>query len=338
MHRVGLIVPRDFQLLSLAPLAAFEMTAFELAKPQPAPARYNLHLLSEHGGPVRSSCGLTVETEAFGDPTFDTLIVGAITAFEMPPSTASLIAFVQQAAKASRRIASFCNGAFVLAEAGLLDGRRATTHWIQAARFRARFPDVRMEEDRIYINDGPIWTSAGMSAGIDLVLAMIDQDLGPDFAKAVAKLLVINQRRIGGQKQHSALLDLTPKSDRIDLVLTHIRQNLQSTLSVEELAAVARLSPRQFSRAFLAETGQSPAKAVERLRLEAARFMMEEGRHSGNVVAEETGFSDRERMRRAFVRTFGLPPQALRRKARLEATGSAPRQPLASPDRSSKPI
>jgi transcriptional regulator GlxA family with amidase domain len=337
MHRVGLIVPRDFQLLSLAPLVAFEMTAFELARPPPAPARYDLHLLSEHGGPVRSSCGLTVETEAFGDSAFDTLIMGAITVSEMPPSTASLIAFVQQAAKASRRIASFCNGAFVLAEAGLLDGRRATTHWIQAARFRARFPDVRMEEDRIYINDGPIWTSAGMSAGIDLVLAMIDRDLGPDVAKAVAKLLVINQRRIGGQKQHSALLDLDPKSDRIDSVLTHIRQNLQSTLSVEELAAVARLSPRQFSRAFLAETGQSPAKAVERLRLEAARFMMEEGRHSGNVVAEETGFADRERMRRAFVRTFGLPPQALRRKARLEATGSAPRQSLASPGRSSGP-
>ena len=322
MHRVGLIVPRDFQLLSLAPLAAFEMTAFELAKPLSAPARYDLHLLSEHGGPVRSSCGLTVETEAFGDPAFDTLIVGAITGSEMPPSTASLIGFVKQAAKASRRIASFCNGAFVLAEAGLLDGRRATTHWIQAASFRARFPDVRMEEDRIYINDGPIWTSAGMSAGIDLVLAMIDQDLGPNVAKAVAKLLVINQRRIGGQKQHSALLDLDPKSDRIDLVLSHIRQNLQSTLSVEELAAVARLSPRQFSRAFLAETGQSPAKAVEWLRLEAARFMMEEGRHSGNVVAEETGFADRERMRRAFVRTFGLPPQALRRKARLESRSS----------------
>src|SRR6266852_5140163 len=319
MHRVGLIVPHDFQLLSLAPMTAFEMTGFGLSKPPPADTHYDLHLLSEHGGPVRSSCGLTVDTEAFGDPAFDTIIVGAITAFEMAPSSANLIAFVQKAARASRRTASFCNGAFVLAEAGLLDGRRATTHWIQAARFRARFPDVRMEEDRIYINDGPIWTSAGMSAGIDLVLAMIDQDLGPDVAKAVAKLLVINQRRIGGQKQHSALLDLDPKSDRIDLVLTHIRQNLQSTLSVEELAAVARLSPRQFSRAFLAETGQSPAKAVEQLRLEAARFMVEEGRHSVNVVARETGFADRERMRRAFLRTFGVPAQALRRNAKREA-------------------
>ena len=185
-----------------------------------------LHLLSEHGGPVLSSCGMTVETEAFGDPAFDTVIVGSITAIEMPPSNANLIAFVQKAAKASRRTASICSGAFVLAEAGLLNGRRATMHWAHAASFRARFPDVRTEEDRIYINDGPIWTSAGMTAGIDLVLALIDNDLGPETAKMAAKLLVMNQRRMGGQKQHSALLDMTPKSDRIELVLAHIRQNL----------------------------------------------------------------------------------------------------------------
>jgi transcriptional regulator GlxA family with amidase domain len=323
MHRVGLIVPQGFQLLSLAPLTAFEMTGFGLAKPPPAPSHYDLHFLSEHGGLVRSSCGLTVDTEAFGDPAFDTIIVGAITAFEMAPSSPSLIAFVQEAARASRRTASFCNGAFVLAEAGLLHGRRATTHWIQAASFRVRFPDVRMEEDRIYINDGPIWTSAGMTAGIDLVLAMIDSDLGPEVAKVVAKLMVISQRRLGGQNQHSALLDMTPKSDRIELVLTHIRQNLRNPLSVEELAAVARLSPRQFSRAFLAETGQSPAKAVERLRLESARFMVEEGRHSVKVVAQETGFADRERMRRAFLRTFGVPAEALRRNARQRAVAVA---------------
>jgi len=322
MHRVGLIVPHSFQLLSLAPMTAFEMTGFGLAKPPPADSYYDLHLLSEHGGPIRSSCGLTVETEAFGDPAFDTIIVGAITAFEMAPSNANLIAFVQEAARASRRTASFCNGAFVLAEAGLLDGRRATTHWIQAASFKARFPDVRMEEDRIYINDGPIWTSAGMTAGIDLVLAMIDRDLGPEVAKAAAKLMVINQRRMGGQTQHSALLDMTPKSDRIELVVAYIRQNLRSTLSVEELAAVANLSPRQFSRTFLAETGQSPARAVERLRLEAARFMIEEGRHSVKVVVQETGFADRERMRRAFLRTFGVPAEALRRNARQAAVAA----------------
>jgi len=323
MHRVGLIVPRGFQLLSLAPLTAFEMTGFGLAKPPPADSHYDLHPLSEHGGPIRSSCGMTVETEAFDDPAFDTIIVGAVTAFEMAPSSANLIAFVQEAAKVSRRTASFCNGAFVLAEAGLLAGRRATTHWIQATSFRARFPDVRMEEDRIYINDGPIWTSAGMTAGIDLVLAMIDRDLGSEVAKATAKLMVINQRRMGGQTQHSALLDMTPKSDRIQLVVAYIRQNLRNPLTIENLAAVANLSPRQFSRAFLAETGQSPAKAVERLRLETARFMMEEGRHTVNVVAEEAGFADRERMRRAFLRTFGVPPEVLRRNARREAVTTA---------------
>jgi transcriptional regulator GlxA family with amidase domain len=311
MRRVGLIVPNDFQLLNLAPLAAFELVRLPSAQSQ-----YEIHLLSEHGGPVRSSSGLAVETTAFGDPRFDTLIVGAITKFdELPPSTANLIAFVQEVAKVSKRTASFCNGAFVLGEAGLLDGRRATTHWAQADSFRARFPDVRMEEDRIFINDGPIWTSAGMTAGIDLVLAMIEHDVGAESAKAVARLLVISQRRLGGQKQYSVLLDMAPKSDRVDSVLSYIRQNLRNALSIEELAAVARLSPRQFSRAFLAETGRSPAKAVEELRLEAARFLIEQRRLPINLVAQETGFADRERMRRAFLRTFGLPPQTMRRNA-----------------------
>jgi transcriptional regulator GlxA family with amidase domain len=317
MHRVGFIVPQRFQLMSLAAL-----TAFEIANLPPAGPLYDIHLLSEQGGPVRSSSGMMLETEAFEDPTFDTVIVGSTTEMEMPPSEASMIAFVREAAKASRRTASICSGAFVLAEAGLLNGRRATMHWAHAASFRARFPDVRAEEDRIFINDGPIWTSAGMTAGIDLVLALIDNDLGPDVAKMVARLLVMNQRRLGGQKQHSALLDMTPKSDRIELVLAHIRQNLRNPLTVEELAAVANLSPRQFSRSFLVETGQSPAKAVERLRLEAARFMMEEGRHTVNVVAQETGFADRERMRRAFLRTFGVPAEALRRNARREAAAA----------------
>ena len=312
MHRVGLILPPDFQLLNLAPL-----TVFEIAEMTPDAPHYDLHLLSEHGGPVRSSCGVRVETEAFDDPAFDTIIMGAITSFVLPqPSTPRLIAFVQDASRASRRTASFCNGAYVLAEGGLLDGRHATTHWLQAASFRARFPEVRMEEDHIFIKDGPIWTSAGMTAGFDLVLAMVDGDLGPGVAKEVARLLVVRERRLGGQKQHSALLDMTPKSDRIQSVLAYIRQNLRNTLSVEELAAVASLSPRQFSRAFVAETGQPPAKVVEQLRLEAARFMMEAGRHPIKVVARQTGFLDRERMRRAFLRTYGVPPQWLRTVAR----------------------
>ena len=313
MHRIGFIMPRRFQMMSLAAL-----TVFEIANLPDGRKSYDVHVLSEHGGPVESSGGMKLETEAFGDPAFDTVIVGSITEMKIPSPDAAVVAFVKEAARVSRRITSICSGAFVLAEAGLLEGRRATMHWAHASEFRARFPNVITEEDRIFVNDGPIWTSAGMTAGIDLALALLDNDLGADAAKMVARLLVMNQRRLGGQMQHSALLDMTPKSDRIESVLTHIRRNLRNPLTIEELAEVASLSPRQFSRAFLAETGQSPAKAVEQLRLEAARFMIEQGRHTINVVAQETGFADRERMRRAFLRTFGVPADVLRRSARRE--------------------
>ncbi|WP_250456174.1 helix-turn-helix domain-containing protein [Caballeronia sp. ATUFL_M2_KS44] len=316
MHRIGFIVPQRFQMMSVAAL-----TTFELANMPPRGACYEVQLLSEHGGPVESSGGMTLQTTAYGDPAFDTVIVGSITEVTGTPFDRATIAFVKEAAKASRRIASICSGAFVLAEAGLLDGRRATMHWAHASEFRARYPNVTTEEDRIFINDGTVWTSAGMTAGIDLALALLDRDLGPDAAKLVARILVMNQRRLGGQKQHSALLEMTPKSDRIELVLVHIRRNLRNPLTIEELADVANLSPRQFSRAFLAETGQSPAKAVEQLRLEAARFMIEQGRHTVHVVAQETGFADRERMRRAFIRTYGVPAEVLRRNAQRGAAG-----------------
>ena len=165
------------------------------------------------------------------------------------------------------------------------------------------------------------WTSAGMTAGVDLALAMIEKDLGADIARMVAKKLVVYHRRAGGQSQYSALLELEPKSDRIQMALAYARRNLHTPLSVEQLADAAHLSPRQFSRTFRAETGQSPAKAVEHLRVEAARLMMEQGRHPIEIVARETGFADRERMRRAFLRAFGQPPQAMRRHAQV---GAAP--------------
>jgi transcriptional regulator GlxA family with amidase domain len=230
-----------------------------------------------------------------------------------------VIKFLRQALQRSRRIASTCTGAFVLAEAGLLDGRRATTHWHRARELQARFPKVRVEEDRIFIIDGPVWTSAGMTAGIDLALAMIEKDFGADVARAVARQLVVYHRRAGGQSQFSALLELQPKSDRIQRALAYAKRNLATPLTVRQLAEAAHLSPRQFSRAFHAETGQSPAKAVENLRLEAARLMMEQSRHPIEVIARQTGFADRDRMRRAFLRAFGQPPQVIRRNARAEA-------------------
>jgi transcriptional regulator GlxA family with amidase domain len=198
----------------------------------------------------------------------------------------------------------------------LLDGRRATTHWYHARELQRRFPNVKTEADRIFIVDGPIWTSAGATAGLDLALALVEKDLGMEVAQSVAKKLVMHHRRAGGQSQHSELLALSPKSDRIQNALSFAAKNLGSSLSVDKLAEAANLSPRQFSRAFQAETGQSPAKAVERLRVEAARLMIERSLHPIEVVARETGFVDRRRMREAFLRTLGQPPQIIRRNAR----------------------
>ena len=306
MHRVGLLVYPGFQSLALA-----VATAFEYANLMNGEAVYDFAVVSEQGGAVPSSQGFAVHTDAWGRKAFDTLIVAGDNECRMPPAT--LIARVRKAAGRSRRIASICTGAFVLAEAGLLDGKRATTHWFHARAFEQRYPSVQLEEDRIFVVDGQVWTSAGMSAGIDLALAVIEQDLGRDVALAVARKLVIYQRRGGGQSQFSTLLELDAKSDRVQTALTHAKENLASDLSVEVLADAARLSPRQFSRVFREETGQSPAKAVERLRVEAARLMMETSRHPIEVIARETGFGDRERMRQAFLRAFGVPPQAIQR-------------------------
>jgi transcriptional regulator GlxA family with amidase domain len=311
MQRIGFIVLPGFQMLSVAVLSVFEFANKELGEPV-----YDVHLLSETGGSIRSSIGISVATEPFGDTTFDTLMVGgSAVAGSLTPG---VIKFLRRALQRSRRVASTCTGAFVLAEAGLLDGRRVTTHWHRARELQTRFPKVKVEEDRIFIVDGVVWTSAGMTAGIDLALAMIEKDLGGDIARTVARQLVVYHRRAGGQSQFSALLELEPKSDRIQSALAYAKRNLDRPLTVRHLAEAAHLSPRQFSRAFHAETGQSPAKAVENLRVEAARLMMEQSRHSIDVIARQTGFADRDRMRRAFLRAFGQPPQVIRRNARAE--------------------
>jgi transcriptional regulator GlxA family with amidase domain len=212
-----------------------------------------------------------------------------------------------------------CTGAFFLAQAGVLDNRRATTHWAHARELQTTFPKVKVEEDRIFIEDGPVWTSAGMTAGTDLAVSMVERDLGAKIARIIAKRMVMFHRRAGGQLQHSTLLDLDAKTDRIQTALVYAKSNLHTPLTVDRLAEAANLSVRQFSRAFREETGQSPAKAVENLRLEAARLMVEQGRLPIDVVARETGFADADRMRRAFLRAFGEPPQAIRRNARDHA-------------------
>ncbi|HEY0121287.1 MAG TPA: GlxA family transcriptional regulator [Rhizobium sp.] len=314
MQRVAFLLYPGFQVMSLAAASVFEFANLDGNEPI-----YDISYVSETGGRIVSSIGMAVDTVAFADPAFDTLIVSGAPAEVVP--TEGEQRFMQEALTASRRLASICTGAYFLAHAGLLDGRRATTHWYVARDIQTRFPRIKMEEDRIFIIDGPVWTSAGMTAGVDLALAMVEKDRGIDLARAVAKKLVVYHRRAGGQSQFSALLEMEPKSDRIQSALAYAKGNLHTPLSVEQLADAAHLSPRQFSRAFRSETGQSPAKAVENLRVEAARLMMEEGRHSIDVVARETGFADRERMRRAFLRAFGQPPQALRRNAQRDSLG-----------------
>jgi transcriptional regulator GlxA family with amidase domain len=227
--------------------------------------------------------------------------------------------FLKRAEQACRRVGSICTGAFILAEAGVLDGRRATTHWSAAQELQRRHPDVKVLPDRIFTNDGGVWTSAGMTACIDLALAMVEEDHGEEVARAVAKKLVVYHRRTSGQSQFSALLELQPRSDRIQKVLSFARANLHQDLSVEVIADAAHVSPRQLSRIFKIETGQSPAQAVEKLRVDVARSLVDAGELSLTVIARETGFGDTERMRRAFVRTLGQPPQTIRRVARQQA-------------------
>ena len=314
MISVAFVVFEGFQSMALAAMPVFEYANFSAGE-----ALYDVRVISEDGRTLRASGGLSVGTEAFDERVFDTVIVvGGDAILEQAPQ--GVLDYLRASAQTARRTASICCGAFVMAQAGLLEGRRATTHWAYARQLQERFPSIKVEADRIYVIDGSIWTSAGMTAGIDLALAMVEKDHGAELARSVAQKLVIYHRRAGGQSQHSALLELEPKSDRIQTVLGYAREHLAETLSVEQLADVASLSPRQFSRAFRAETGQSPAKAIENLRLEAARQMLERGRLTLDQIAQEAGFSDPRRMREAFLRAFGQPPQVIRRNARSEVT------------------
>jgi transcriptional regulator GlxA family with amidase domain len=291
--------------MGLAALSAFEFVNDSLGEEV-----YRLQVMSEAGGIVRSSLKVGIETAPLSDFPDTLIVVG-----ELVPKSPSqrLRDYIMRAGKECRRVAGICTGAFLLADAGLLDGRLATTHWAHAKRLQERYPRLHVDDDRIFVRDGNIWTSAGMSAGIDLTLALIKDDFDATLARLVARKLVVYHRRPGGQSQFSALLDLEPRSDRIRKALIYAKEHLRNPLNVEELAGAANLSPRQFSRIFLKETGHSPAKAVERLRLEAARAMLEDGHHPIEIVARDTGFADRDRMRRAFMRSFGQPPQSLRR-------------------------
>lgn len=308
-RRIAVVIFPGFQLLDVAgPVAGFEIAE------RYRPGAYEVVVMAPGGGQVASSSGVRFAAEPLADGPFDTLMVSGGDGTRSLAALGEIVAWLRRTP--ARRVTSVCSGAYLLAEAGLLDGRRATTHWVRTDDFARRYPKVKLDADRIYIRDGDVWTSAGITAGIDLTLALIEDDLGCEVARRTAQQLVVHQRRPGGQSQFSALVELGGRTGRFSDLMDWMRAHLAEPLTVERLADQAAMSPRNFARAFTAETGTTPAKAVERLRLEAARTAVETGREPIDRVAETAGFGDPERMRRAFLRAFGQPPQALRRAAR----------------------
>jgi transcriptional regulator GlxA family with amidase domain len=310
---IGVFIFPDFQLLDAAgPISVFEIAArFAGAAP-------SIKTLAVTPGPVRSSSG--VEMLARGLKPYgaiSTLIIAGGEGVDAAARCEHTLARVRGIAKRGSRLASVCSGAFILAEAGLLDGRGATTHWQRTRQFLKAYPKVKLEPDRIFVRDGDIWSSAGITAGIDLALALVAEDHGEEIAQKTARQLVLYHRRSGGQSQFSSLLELKAPSGRFAALLAWAREHLDKPLTVEDLAGQAGMSSRHFARAFIAETGTTPSKAVERLRIEVARQRVQSSSEAIELVAQSTGFRDPERMRRAFIRAFGQPPQSLRRAARV---------------------
>lgn len=303
----------NFQLLD----AAGPIAVFEIASRFAANSAYRIVLTGCGAGQARASSGMGFAVEALSNvESIDTLIVVGGHGTRTAVTCEQTLRAMREANQRVGRLCSVCSGAFILAGAGLLDGLAATTHWRAAPTFSRMFPKVQMHADKIYVRDGRIWTSAGVSAGIDLALALTADDLGEEIAKDTAREMVVYYRRPGAQSQFSTLLELDSPDHRFSPLLERIRAQLDRRWTVDALAEEAGMGPRHFSRAFVAATGMSPAKAVERLRLEAARARVEAGVDLIEIVARKAGFGDPERMRRAFIQTFGVPPQGVRRQAR----------------------
>ena len=310
---IGMLIFEDFQLLDAAgPLSVFEMPMRGMSPPP-----YRLTVYSMTGGPVRASNGISLHTETLPDGlALDTLIVSGGEGTRQVMRDQKFLNVVRDLSARTRRTTSVCSGSILLAAAGLLDGRRATTHWRRCPDMARHFPEVIVEADRIFVQDGKFWTSAGITAGIDLALALVEDDLGADVARRSARELVVHHRRHGGQSQFSVMQDVKLLSGRFDSLIGWIRTHLSNDLKVEQIAEQAGMSPRNFARVFRAETGTTPARFVEKLRLESARQQVETSSISLQQIAQDTGFGDAERMRTAFIRAYGQPPMVLRRQVR----------------------
>jgi transcriptional regulator GlxA family with amidase domain len=289
---------------------------------------YDIVLATPRAGAFRTSEGLNlVAGAAWRDrgllKDIDTLLVAGGEGIDRARHDKALLRLLRAGARTARRVVSVCSGAFALAQAGLLDGRRATTHWSRAEQLRREFPAVTLEPDAIFVRDGKFWTSAGVTAGMDLALALVREDLGDAAALAIARQHVIFVMRPGGQSQFSAHLapDAYPKG-KLAPLLRWIPEHAGEGLDVAALAAKANMSERSFARNFVRETGETPARYLERARIDAARRLLTASALPVATVAVRAGFGSEERMRRAFRRRLKTSPGAFR--ARFQPNGDAP--------------
>jgi transcriptional regulator GlxA family with amidase domain len=283
-------------------------------------AGYALSYLSASGGLVPTDVGMMVDTVPISSVRphqVDTLIIPGGPGIWALRQDAALMKWIMQTVPKARRIASVCLGAFVLAWTGSLDGKRAVTHWRYCPRLQDSFPDIRVEPNAIFVQDGRVWSSAGVSAGIDLALAMIEEDFGHTIALDIARRLVVFLKRPGGQSQFSTVLaaQASDVEGRFSALHAWIIENIANDLRVETLAERAGMTPRTFARTYVSRTGMTPANGVEALRVETARLLLESRQVGGVVeVAKRAGFGDDERMRRAFLRHLGVTPSEYRRR------------------------
>lgn len=275
---------------------------------------YTLRVVARGGGGVTTSAGLGLAAGPLppADAPVDTLVVAGGPGVEAAAADLALLDWVRARAGQARRVTSVCTGAFLLGAAGVLDGRRATTHWSFCAELARRFPAVRVEPDPIFLRDGPVWTSAGVTAGIDLALALAEEDLGRTVALAVARYLVVFLKRPGGQAQFSTALSLQAAEDRFGALHDWIGAHLADDLPLPVLARVAGMSERSFSRHYSEVTGLTPGRAVERLRVEAARLLLSDSRMPVKRISHRCGFGSEETMRRSFLRVLAATPQDYR--------------------------
>jgi transcriptional regulator GlxA family with amidase domain len=267
---------------------------------------------------VRTSDGVELVTDpvrSLGRVSIDTLIVPGAFAVDDVTRDRALVRWVGRRAATCRRVCSVCIGSFLLAATGILDGRRAATHWMHAPLLAARHPRVTVEPDAIFVRDGKIWSSAGVTAGIDLALTLIEQDAGREVAIQVARILVVYLKRAGGQSQYSALLaaQAQSESDTFSELERWVAEHLKGDLRVDALARRMHMSPRNFARVYAEKRGRTPAKAVEAIRVDAARRRLEETDDRIASIAEDCGFSNEEQMRTAFVRILRIPPRGYRK-------------------------